>query len=109
MGNFNLGKALNKQNDRLYSEAPGLLWSPGVAGDSRDLRNLLHRRVPGEAGGGQDILEGGGPGAGTLFDCHQLIVNYTFYFLGDLLRRVNSRDRCRLDSLHIPDSEQYQR
>ena len=32
-------------------------------------------------------------------------VNDTFYFLGDLLRRVNSRDRCRADSLHIPDSE----
>ena len=88
MGNFNLGKALNKQNDRLYSEAPGLLWSPGVAGDSRDLRNLLHRRVPGEAGGGQVILEGGGPGTTLSSVCHQSVLYFTFqgiYCVGSIL------------------------
>ena len=66
-------------NAQRNSEAPGLLRRPGVAGDSWDLRHLLHRRVSREAGGGQVILEGGGPGTKLISFCHQSVLYFTFY------------------------------
>ena len=93
--NFNKGeKSLGRKsrktlhNARLNSEAPRLLRRPGVAGDSWYLRHLLHWRVPREAGGGQVILEGGGPGTTLSSVCHQSVLYFTFqgiYCVGSIL------------------------